>query len=213
MTIKPFKKGERVAAATITRRHGKHAIRALMAEGFIDSAESSRSMYRKKGAKQAFTVVKVFPTDVSACITEHFRVPVIRALDDAFSEIESLKEELQEWYDNLPESFQNGDKGDALQSAISELEGVDDFRSGYKDAEIERLFKTMPGIVVWPSSGPSRSDRCCSAANAFQAVKKAIDNNIVLADKPDDEKTLESFSSYLDDTVQTLQSVDFPGMY
>lgn len=41
---------------------------------------------------------------------------------DAKSEMENLRDELQEWYDNLPESFQSGDKGDSLNEAISNLE-------------------------------------------------------------------------------------------
>lgn len=44
---------------------------------------------------------------------------------EAKGDIEGLKEELEEWYGNLPESFQNGDKGEALQEAISQLEQVE----------------------------------------------------------------------------------------
>jgi hypothetical protein len=43
---------------------------------------------------------------------------------DAKSEMESLRDELQDWFDNLPENFQQGDKGSELESAISELESV-----------------------------------------------------------------------------------------
>lgn len=35
---------------------------------------------------------------------------------------EELKDELQEWFDNLPQNFQDGDKGQQLQAAIDELE-------------------------------------------------------------------------------------------
>lgn len=38
------------------------------------------------------------------------------------SEVECLKEELEGWYDNLPENFQNGMKGDELQEAIDALD-------------------------------------------------------------------------------------------
>lgn len=43
-------------------------------------------------------------------------------VSDAKSEAEELRDELQDWYDNLPENFQAGEKGDTLQSAIDELE-------------------------------------------------------------------------------------------
>jgi hypothetical protein len=38
--------------------------------------------------------------------------------------LEELKDELEEWYSNLPDNFQNGDKGDMLQEAIVELDGA-----------------------------------------------------------------------------------------
>ena len=43
-------------------------------------------------------------------------------LDDVKSQVETLLEEEQEYYDNMPEGFQNADKGEAAQSAISALE-------------------------------------------------------------------------------------------
>lgn len=53
-------------------------------------------------------------------------------LDEARSDLETLRDEEQEYYDNMPESFQGGDRGDKAQtaidqldSAISDLEGFD----------------------------------------------------------------------------------------
>src|SRR5438477_8413 len=43
-------------------------------------------------------------------------------VDDAQADLEALRDELQDWYDNLPENFQAGDKGDQLQEAIDQLE-------------------------------------------------------------------------------------------
>lgn len=43
-------------------------------------------------------------------------------LTDISSEIEAIKEEEQEAYDNLPESFQAGEKGDNMQNAIESLD-------------------------------------------------------------------------------------------
>lgn len=39
-------------------------------------------------------------------------------------ELESLRDEEQEYYDNMPESFQQGDKGDRAQAAIDLLESA-----------------------------------------------------------------------------------------
>lgn len=46
-------------------------------------------------------------------------------IEDAKSEVESLRDELQEWYDNLPEQFQNGSKGEEIQEAIDALEQLE----------------------------------------------------------------------------------------
>jgi flagellar biosynthesis chaperone FliJ len=47
---------------------------------------------------------------------------ISNALDDLKCQLETLLEEEQEYYDNMPEGFQNADKGEAAQSAISALE-------------------------------------------------------------------------------------------
>lgn len=56
--------------------------------------------------------------------TLHSHVPDITVamvvITDGVSEIESLQEEYQEWYDNMPEHLQEGDTGQAL-SAIGEI--------------------------------------------------------------------------------------------
>lgn len=58
-------------------------------------------------------------------------------VDDCRGEVESLKEELQDWYDNLPESFQSGEKGDALQSAIDSLQEIEDSLEGVDFDSVE----------------------------------------------------------------------------
>lgn len=43
-------------------------------------------------------------------------------LNPLLLEIESVKDEEQEAYDNLPESMQNGDKGEKMSDAVNNLE-------------------------------------------------------------------------------------------
>jgi polyhydroxyalkanoate synthesis regulator phasin len=49
---------------------------------------------------------------------------LIGQIDDLKSQIETLTEEEQDAYDNMPESLQGGDKGDAAQTAIDALESA-----------------------------------------------------------------------------------------
>lgn len=92
------------------------------------------------------------------------------AVSDAFSEIESLKDELQEWYDNLPEQFQNGSKGEALQEAIGGLE---------QDTEPEVPSEVDSFDVVYTpilKRRLSRADRCSNAVSMLTAAKDYVEN-------------------------------------
>lgn len=45
--------------------------------------------------------------------------------EDIKSRIENIRDEEQEYFDNMPESFQMGDKGQRAEEAISYLEEAD----------------------------------------------------------------------------------------
>ena len=53
-------------------------------------------------------------------------------IGDAKSIGEELRDELQQWLDNLPENMQSGGKAGELESAVSELE---DFINSLEEAE------------------------------------------------------------------------------
>lgn len=44
------------------------------------------------------------------------------AADELESEIETIRDEEQEYFDNMPESLQGGDKGQAAEEAVSHLD-------------------------------------------------------------------------------------------
>lgn len=47
----------------------------------------------------------------------------IEAIENAKIELESIRDEEQECFDNLPESIQYGERGDAMQENIDEIDG------------------------------------------------------------------------------------------
>lgn len=61
---------------------------------------------------------------------------VIAALSELQSEIEEILGDEQDYYDNMPESFQSGEKGEIAQNAISYLESasLDDIISSLESA-------------------------------------------------------------------------------
>jgi hypothetical protein len=89
------------------------------------TVEASRFETVRKKADEAFgtdlkEVIKVeHATSRNGQLDE-----AMQLVEDAKSEVESLKEELEQWKDNLPESLQNGSKGEELDEAIQALEEV-----------------------------------------------------------------------------------------
>jgi len=51
---------------------------------------------------------------------------VLSSLGTAKDEVEALKDELQEWLDNMPENLQGSSKAEALEEAIGQLEATMD---------------------------------------------------------------------------------------
>lgn len=147
---------------------------------------------------------------------------------DACAEVCGLKDELQDWYDNLPESFQSGSKGDALSDAISTLENVESTLEGIDwpegEGEIAVTYETTP------KRRQSRSDRRDDVVAALYAVEAAVSERVETlreqADAFDRENStaeadtaretadeLESAVSYVQDAASELEGVEFPGMY
>ena len=76
---------------------------------------------------------EVFGADIPIHVLEKDNTPTSRAaqlaeaeamVEDAKSIVEGLKDEIQEWHDNLPENFQDGEKGQALESCVEELDQI-----------------------------------------------------------------------------------------
>lgn len=172
--------------------------------------------------------------------TTPVNVTVADAVSAAFSQIEELKDELQSWYDNLPENFQNGDKGSQLQEAIDALESTSEPDVPDSASDIEVSFSEATGRL----SRARRRDNACAAIEAAeQAVRDRIqelsdlvyneDGKLVIdgravepepgEDGPSEPYTederdsaitdLEAFADELENARVEWESVEFPGMY
>lgn len=61
----------------------------------------------------------------------------INSIDEIAEQIEDIKNEEEEAYDNLPESFQYSDRGYAMEDAISTLEQIQETIDEFKSELIE----------------------------------------------------------------------------
>jgi len=49
---------------------------------------------------------------------------VLDTLDEAISQVEDVRDEEQEAYDNLPENFQESSRGEGMQEAIDSMDAI-----------------------------------------------------------------------------------------
>lgn len=92
----------------------------LISHGFLTEIPK-----QKKGERSKFIVLKPLPTKEEYDQLKRKRFTY--RLDDLVSNISGLTElgdEVRGWYDNLPESFQQGDKGSMLDECASTLENI-----------------------------------------------------------------------------------------
>lgn len=228
------KPGDVLGIVKLQNMFGKRAVKVLACGGFIREADG-----RKRGAPRSFVCSKLLPTVDTYREMERvqFSITFADAISQAGSEVESLKDELQEWFDNLPEAFQQGDKGNALEEAVSALENVN-LPDGVPDWFEEWAALTPPGkgsFVFFPSDGTSRADRGSDAAGLLRQAGEKLrelgegleQEAVDLRDDEDEDPKREAaaelasergdeltnLADELEAAADELDGVDYPGMY
>lgn len=164
------------------------------------------------------------------------------AVSIAFGEMESIKDELEEWYGNLPENFQNGEKGEAIQEAISAIDGAPSEPSVPDCAgELTCEYTEYSGKIGRPkrrdtavSAARAAADACRAKVEELQAMtfdepddpepeESGAVNGTDLADNDEEEMTederdtavqeLEEFAEECENAADEWENVEFPGMY
>lgn len=188
-----------ISKIKINKTFGRLGTTVLLGAGII----------KPSGKKNWFTC-EAIPTKgaFDAFLKKAFTSNIGDVLENAKSEVETLRDELQDWYDNLPESFQSGDKGDRLQEAIYSLEGANADSLDLPDAlQDERVFfPTSPDAT-------SRSDRASDAAAAFHAVAEFCQEWIEKNPEHEAKEDVQSFADEVESAAGEVEAAEFPGMY
>jgi hypothetical protein len=202
-------------------------MRELTALGYIEEAGE-----RSAKAQRKFTVLKPLPSK-EALIAEATKAFYTHTAEDlvgsAQGDLESLKEELESWRDNLSgtplentNKYQEvSDACDELESAVSELENI-------RTEDWPEAARKLPVVVLrlGGSTDTSRGDRCGSACHELECTMEALDKFITdtgekieklqAEGKSTDDIDLDQVTSDRDSMqscVDTAQGVSFPGMF
>jgi hypothetical protein len=166
------------------------------------------------------------------------RSSISDALSTAYGIVEELRDELQSWYDNLPESLQNGAKGDQLTEAISGLEEAVGYEPEIPDP-LQEVDLSVPDPT--PRKRMSRADRRDDAVyymdGVIDAVREYLDAQVDAHDawvqEQDEPRTaqsmaeeekrtnaLQALESAVDGFCEeigghrdAIESVEFPSMF
>jgi hypothetical protein len=185
----------KVSSRKLRSLYGSHAESVL--EEYLDKLpKECRKM-------QTYRILKPLPTNekYEELQRRRFTSSVSDLVDCAFNCFEDLATEVGDWYDNLPESLQSGDKGCALEEAGSTLENLlqPDVGEGIGAIQVYHL------PIYGTGSRPSRRDE---AVGSLQAVVEALG---AVENKDDDQ--LRELIDELENAICEAEGVEFPGMY
>lgn len=127
------------------------------------------------------------------------------AIEEAFSEIESLRDEMTEWRDNMEERLSHTEKYERVSECADALDNV-------REIDVPDSLRDVPVEIVHQRKASKKSPyprwvRLQNASNALEAVKWMIEEK----EDPTDEE--EQLASDIGDVVDELSGVEFPGMF
>jgi hypothetical protein len=186
------KQGETVSLIAIRKGYGRHGVDLLEREHLEDD---------RKGW---FKIVKDLPSPEEFKLLRQtaFSKPLKDLIDEAAVEATDLRDELQEWYDHLPEQFQGGEKGTELEQAIGQLEDSLSSIEGKGDsipAELAHI-----AVYAEPGTGNSRSAR---SMHVVYQLRQAAEKVGAM------QTVLEALKDDLESAASEMEEVEFPGMY
>lgn len=136
----------------------------------------------------------------------------VSSVSDAFSELESLKDEMTEWRDNLEEKFSGTQKYEDVSACCDELEQVDEVEVPEVIGEVKIAYSEMRNRRK--GRGESRSVRRDNAVAVLQAAKDAAEN--WLEGLPEDDENKDQVSTFIDELdtqIGYAEGAEFPGMF
>lgn len=142
------------------------------------------------------------------------------ALSTGFSEIQSLRDELTEWKDNLEEKLSHTDKYQRVSDCADSLDEIADCEDEcVPPIHTEETVDWVEQKKASKKSPYPRWLRLQNAVNALEAVKAQLEILVETDDDededPEDENRMEiqACIDKLDEIIDGANSVEFPGMF
>jgi len=202
-----IKTGETYSARKFRNAYDRHCLPVLVSAGCLVQVETPR------GKPRRWEVVGPMPGPDAYLDARraHYSETLTSLIDDGYSEAEAVRDELQEWYDGMPENLQQGDLASTLEESASTLDNMT-----CEQPEIpEGLDADTLTAEFFPSKGVSRSDRLADARSRLETAE-AVLQEWLLDPKNGDEDLrgeVEEVIQTLSDGSRELEDVECPSMF
>lgn len=141
---------------------------------------------------------------------------ILQAIDDSFSEIDMLRDEMEEWQGKMEgTNLESTNKYEQVTEAVDALSNFD------RPDIPESLYKLLENnvqveysiLVPYKGRGLSRASRLSNAVVALEAVVQKLEE--ISEGIEDDEKKSEAqgYLTDLNNAKDEVEFIDFPGMY
>lgn len=146
--------------------------------------------------------------------TETRKTTVSAAIGDAFSEIENLRDEMQETVDNMSDAnMEHLPKYETAEAAVSELASHTD-APDVPDCVAELEVTYSEQVNKRKGRGPSRDVRLSNAQSMLSAVRDAIKVLVNNDDVEHNEGEADEAGTLVNELDEHVDfSVEFPGMF
>jgi len=188
-----------VTRRKLTRMYDRYAREVL--DGYFEEDDTDE--------KVLIVIKELPPAEVYQKMRdEHFTDTVANLVARASQKFQELADELRDWYENLPENFQMGEKAMRLEEAADALEQLE-------MPDVPESVANLAVLFLPERRSSSRSGRRDEATSILEHVQGAVresqgenDGEVI------DEKTeLGSFLGELEGAILHAGNVEFPGMY
>lgn len=188
---------ESISISKLTRHYDGHACHVLYANRIIGENIAER------GKPRRFIILQELPTPEAylALRREYYTRTFGELLDEAYGEIEGVRDELDDWYNNMPENLQGSEKGNELSLAI-------DATHDCEPPDCPESLQNMRVVYVPQLHGKtSRTSRLSDAVDMLTVLSDAISPE----NSSDDD--VQELKENLAECIGTLEGLDVPGMY
>tara|TARA_R110000824_G_scaffold82382_3_gene206479 strand:- start:2402 stop:3145 length:744 start_codon:yes stop_codon:yes gene_type:complete len=215
------------AKASLSRKYGHNAVHVLQSFDIIDRGFGWRKDLSRKEQRGKVSVVRELPTveEFQVMSDSVFKTSAENVIDNAEVEVTLLRDELQEWVDNLPEGLDQTCKAEELEEAINELdEAIDEIGLVVlQDRDADVICPIIKTRGKYPSRASRRDQIVADLGKLYDVLQADIDDLEVMKDDEPDGYEYDAIVLRIEDTVNTSENIEaikdrldeilFPGMF